>query len=196
MKFSSSLVLVPALAAATPVEFHKILARQDASTVFNSSLANVTIFGMGGTIASVGSSSTETVGGVGGGYSVGLGVEQVLEAVPELTTFANVDAYQVTNEPSGSVNQTHLLELSKRVSQELAKDDVSGVVITHGTDTLEETCFFLDLTVKTEKPIVCTAAMRPATAISADGPSNVLQSVILATSPNARGRGALIALSE
>ncbi|KFA71304.1 hypothetical protein S40288_06726 [Stachybotrys chartarum IBT 40288] len=168
----------------------------DAETAYNSTLRNVTIFGTGGTIASVGSSSTETVGGLGGGYEVGLGVGQVLEAVPELAERANIKAYQVTNEPSGSINQTHLLELSYRVSAELARDEVSGVVITHGTDTLEETCFFLEMTVRTEKPIICTAAMRPATAISADGPMNILESVVLATAPNARGRGAMIVLSD
>jgi L-asparaginase len=168
----------------------------DAETSYNSTLRNVTIFGTGGTIASVGSSSTETVGGLGGGYQVGLGVGQVLEAVPEIASIANIKAYQVTNEPSGSINQSHLLELSYRISAELAKPEISGVVITHGTDTMEETCFFLELTVKTEKPICCTAAMRPATALSPDGPLNALQAVKVAASPAARGRGAMMVMSE
>lgn len=192
-----------ATAAAKPDDFfHQIFPRQvegdgfDGATPYNASLANVTVFGMGGTIASVGGSSTVTAGGLGGGYSVGLGVGQVLDAVPEIAAAANVRAYQITNEPSGSVNQTHLLALSSRVQTELNNPDIAGAVVTHGTDTLEETCFFLYLTVKSEKPIVCTAAQRPATAISADGPINVLQSVITAASPNARNRGTLINLSE
>lgn len=102
----------------------------------------------------------------------------------------------MTNEPSGYINQTILLELSHRVTEELESPDVAGVVITHGTDTLEETCFFLELTVKTEKPIVCVAAMRPATALSPDGPLNALQAVVVANSPAARGRGALMVMSE
>lgn len=191
MKFSA-LFFAPAVAAAVHYEPLPL----DAETSYNSTLRNVTIFGTGGTIASVGSSSTETVGGLGGGYEVGLGVRQVLEAVPELASIANIKAYQVTNEPSGSINQTHLLELSYRITQELSNPDISGVVVTHGTDTVEETCFFLELTVKTEKPIVCTAAMRPATALSADGPLNILQAVTLASYPTARGRGAMIVLSE
>lgn len=199
-----SLLAGLASAAATPNDLFTrvLLPRQaegdgfDGATPYNSSLQNVTIFGMGGTIASLGGSSLTTAGGLGGGYSVGLGVGQVIEAVPEIASFANIRAYQITNEPSGSVNQTHLLELSRRVQAEVDMDDVSGVVITHGTDTLEETCFFLQVTVQTEKPIICTAAQRPATAISADGPINVLQSVSVAISPNARGRGVMINLSE
>jgi L-asparaginase len=198
-------LLASATAAAVDSEslFHRVLLpRQveadgfDGATPYNSSLQNVTVFGMGGTIASLGGSSTVTAGGLGGGYSVGLGVGQILEAVPEIATVANVRAYQITNEPSGSINQTHLLELSRRVNIELSDPTVAGVVITHGTDTLEETCFFLYLTVQSEKPVVCTAAQRPATAISADGPINVLQSIITASSPNARNRGTLINLSE
>ncbi|ETN43464.1 uncharacterized protein HMPREF1541_02623 [Cyphellophora europaea CBS 101466] len=197
MRVQSLLCFLPVLARASPNPAHlQLWTRQEGERPYNSSLQNVTIFGTGGTIASVGSSSTETVGGLGGGYSVGLGVEQVLEAVPELLERANINTFQVTNEPSGSINATHLLELSELIQAEVEKSDISGVVVTHGTDTVEETCFFLDLTVKTDKPIVCTAAMRPATAISADGPLNVLQAVILATAPNARGRGAMISLSD
>jgi L-asparaginase len=201
--FASLLSGASAAAVDSDSLFHRVnLPRQiqgdgfDGETPYNASLQNVTVFGMGGTIASVGGSSTVTAGGLGGGYSVGLGVGQILDAVPEIATVANVRAYQITNEPSGSVNQTHLLELSRRVNLELSDPTVAGVVVTHGTDTLEETCFFLYLTVQSEKPVVCTAAQRPATAISADGPINVLQSIITAASPNSRNRGTLINLSE
>jgi L-asparaginase len=197
MKSTSLLLpLISPVLASPSLLTPRLLTRQDTG-LYNASLNNVTIFGTGGTIASTGSSSTETVGGLGGGYSVGLGVGEILEAVPELTDYANiVDVIQVTNEPSGSINSSHLLNLTRLITAELAKPEISGVVITHGTDTLEETCFWLDLTVETDKPIVCTAAMRPATAISADGPLNLLQSVILAASPNAVGRGAMMSLND
>ena len=89
-----------------------------------------------------------------------------------------------------------ILELSKRVNALLARDDVDGVVITHGTDTLDETPYFLNLTVKSNKPVVFTAAMRPATAISADGPMNLLEAVTVAADPDARGRGVMVVLND
>ncbi|MDR8325591.1 L-asparaginase, partial [Acinetobacter baumannii] len=94
----------------------------------------------------------------------------------------------------GSENMTSdiILQLSKRVNALLARDDVDGVVITHGTDTLDETPYFLNLTVKSNKPVVFTAAMRPATAISADGPMNLLEAVTVAADPDARGRGVMV----
>ena len=123
-------------------------------------------------------------------------MQELVDAVPEMLQYANVGGFQVSEVGSTNMNQTILLELHKAVSAEVLKSNVSGVVLTHGSDTLEETCFFLYLTVDTEKPIVCTAAMRPSTAVSADGPANVLQSVVLATAPNARNRGAMVSLNE
>lgn len=201
MKFSFAHVLpaFTALASASPIEraaypIHAprhLFARQDFQTSINASLPNVTIFATGGTIASQGSSNTQTVG-----YSVGLGVEALVDAVPEILNFSNIAGYQVTNVGSGSINETILLELAHGITAELAKDEVSGVVVTHGTDSLEETAFFLQMTVNSTKPIVVAGAMRPATALSADGPLNLLQAVTLATSSNARGRGVMISLNE
>lgn len=94
------------------------------------------------------------------------------------------------------MNQNILLELNKIITAELLTPDISSVVLTHGSDTLEETCFFLELTVQTSKPIVCTAVMRPSTAVGTDGPANLLQSIVLATASNARGRGAMMSLNE
>lgn len=168
-----------------------VFARQELDTPVNASLPNVTIFATGGTIASQGSSNTQTVG-----YSVGLGVQALIDAVPELLNISNINGLQISNVGSGSINSTILLNLTYHVQAELAKPDVDGVVITHGTDTLEETCFFLDLTVNSSKPIVCAGAMRPATALSADGPLNLLQAVTLAASSNARSRGAMITLND
>lgn len=88
------------------------------------------------------------------------------------------------------------LKLAKRCNELLADPNVSGIVITHGTDTLEETAYFLNLTVHSDKPIVIVGAMRPATAISADGPINLLNAVKLAADPQSKGRGVLIAMND
>ena len=88
------------------------------------------------------------------------------------------------------------LKLADRCNKLLAQDDVKGVVITHGTDTLEETAYFLNLVVKSDKPVVLVGAMRPATAISADGPVNLLNAVKLAASPKAVGKGVLVAMND
>ncbi|SUH12844.1 L-asparaginase [Salmonella enterica subsp. enterica] len=98
----------------------------------------------------------------------------------------------------GSENMTSdiILKLSQKVNALLARDDVDGVVITHGTDTLDETAYFLNLTVKSDKPVVFTAAMRPASAISADGAMNLLEAVTVAADPNAKGRGVMVVLND
>ena len=165
--------------------------RQELDNAYNATLPNVTIFATGGTIAGQGTSSTQN-----GGYDVAASIRELVEAVPEITQYANVGGYQVSEVGSTNINQTILLDLHRAVSAEVLKANVSGVVLTHGSDTLEETCFFLYMTVNTSKPIVCTAAMRPSTAVSADGPDNLLQAVVLATAPNARDRGAMISLNE
>ncbi|KAF2214649.1 hypothetical protein CERZMDRAFT_82595 [Cercospora zeae-maydis SCOH1-5] len=163
----------------------------DFSSSLNSSLPNVTIFATGGTIASQGNSNTQTVG-----YSVGLGVQDLVDAVPELLDISNVNGFQVSNVGSGSINSSVLLNLAEMITEEFSKPDISGVVVTHGTDSLEETAFFLDLVIDSPKPIVVVGAMRPATALSADGPLNLYQAVTLATSANAIGRGTLISLND
>ncbi|KAL1597759.1 hypothetical protein SLS60_008246 [Paraconiothyrium brasiliense] len=201
MRFSvaQTLPAFAALAVASPIthqpqpafESHPLFVRQDIQTPINASLPNVTIFATGGTIASQGSSNTQTVG-----YQVGLGVQQLVDAVPEILNISNIAGYQISNVDSGSVNQTILLKLAHQINAELAKDDISGVVVTHGTDTLEETAFFLELAVNSSKPVVVVGAMRPATALSADGPLNLLQAVTLAVSENAKDRGTMITLND
>lgn len=190
---SFKLALSFAIAAtASPVlHLSHLFPRQDIQTPINGSLPNVTLLATGGTIASQGSSNTQTTG-----YSIGLGVQQLVDAVPEILSVANIRGYQVSNVGSGSINSTISLKLAQLINEELARDDISGVVITHGTDTLEETAFFLDLTINSTKPVVVVGAMRPATALSADGPLNLYQAVTLASSPNAVGRGAMIVLNE
>ena len=139
-------------------------------------LPHIVILATGGTIAGSAASNTQTTG-----YKAGaLGVQTLINAVPEMSKIAHVEGEQVANIGSENMTSDIILQLSKRVNALLARDDVDGVVITHGTDTLDETPYFLNLTVKSNKPVVFTAAMRPATAISADGPMNLLEAVTVA----------------
>jgi L-asparaginase/glutamin-(asparagin-)ase len=126
-------------------------------------LPNVTILATGGTIAGTGSTSTSTIG-----YTAAtVGVERLIQAVPELAKVANVSGEQVFQIASENMGNEHWLTLAKRVNTLLAQSNVGGIVITHGTDTLEETAYFLNLVVKSAKPVVLVGSMRPSTALSA-----------------------------
>ena len=94
-----------------------------------------------------------------------------------------------------NITVKHWLDLSKLVQQLVDQDDIGGVVITHGTDSMEETVYFLNLTVHTDKPIVVTGSMRPAGAISADGPINLLQAIQVARTPETAGKGVVVVLN-
>lgn len=151
----------------------------------------VTILATGGTIAGSSASNTDTTN-----YQAGaIGVDVLINAVPEMKNVAVVSGEQVANIASGDIDTEILLKISKKVTQ-LLNGKQDGVVITHGTDTLEETAFFLDLTVKSAKPVVVVGAMRPATAISADGPVNLLDAVTLAASKEAKNRGTMVVLNN
>ena len=155
-------------------------------------LANVMILATGGTIAGTGATSTTTVG-----YTAAtVGVARLIEAVPELKKVANVKGEQVFQIASENMNNDYWLKLAKRVNELLKQDDVDGIVITHGTDTIEETAYFLNLTVKSRKPVVIVGAMRPSTAISADGPVNLYNAATLAASEEAVGKGVLVVLND
>ena len=152
---------------------------------------SIRILATGGTIA----------GAQGAGQSYGyksgsFKVEDLIGAVPQLKQLAELSGEQVANIGSQDMNDTVWLKLAKRVNEVLASSDVDGVVITHGTDTLEETAFFLDLAVKSGKPIVMVGSMRPATAVSADGPGNLYNAVAVAASPAAKGRGVVVVLND
>ncbi|MGY3459410.1 L-asparaginase type II [Bradyrhizobium sp. LM3.4] len=164
----------------------------DVANARGSGLPNVMVLATGGTIAGTGASSTTVVG-----YTAAtVGIETLLNAVPELKTVANVKGEQVFQIASENMNNDYWLKLAKRVNSLLAQDDVDGIVITHGTDTIEETSYFLNLVVKSRKPVVIAGAMRPSTAISADGPINLFNAVILAGSDEAVGKGVLVALND
>jgi L-asparaginase len=155
-------------------------------------LPNVKILATGGTIAGAGVSSTTTVG-----YTAAVTpVDKLISNVPELAKVANVSGEQICQVASESMTMEIWLKMAKRVNELLAKDDVDGVVITHGTDTLEETAYFLNLVVKSKKPVVVVGAMRPGTAMSADGPLNLYRSVILAGSKEAVGKGVLVMMND
>jgi L-asparaginase len=139
----------------------------------NASPRSVTILATGGTIAGTANSSSATTG-----YQIGaLGVNALLSAVPNLQEVAQISATQLFNVASENFNSTLALRLRKSIDSVLANKTVDGVVITHGTDTLEETAMFLDLTYRGSNPIVMVAAMRPSTALSADGPYNIFEAV-------------------
>lgn len=155
-------------------------------------LPNIAILATGGTIAGTGASSTQTTG-----YKSGdLAIDALIEAVPEMKKLANITGEQIVNVDSTDITNDILLKLGKRVNELLASDEVDGIVITHGTDTLEETAYFLNLVVKSDKPVVLTAAMRPATAISADGPFNLYNAVLLASHETSKGKGVLVTLND
>jgi len=154
-------------------------------------LPHVLILATGGTIAGTGTTSTTV------GYTAAkIGVAALIDAVPELKKVANVRGEQVAQIASENMNNDTWLKLAKRVNLLLARSDVDGIVITHGTDTIEETAYFLDLVVKSEKPVVMVGAMRPATAIGADGPINLYNAVILAGSTDAVGKGVLVCMND
>ena len=152
---------------------------------------NITILATGGTIAGAAATGTQS------GYKSGaVTIDAMLAAVPGIAELANVKGEQVANVGSQDMSFQILLTLTKRINELAKSPDVDGFVITHGTDTLEESAFFLNLTVKTDKPVVMVGSMRPSTAVSADGPLNLYNGVGVAIDPSARGRGVLVVMND
>jgi L-asparaginase len=168
-----------------------LLAGVSLATMAEAQNARVRIVATGGTIAGEQAKAGEY------GYKAGaFDVQQLIDAVPNLNKLAVISGEQVVKIGSQDMNDEVWLKLAKRTNAILNSSDFDGVVITHGTDTLEETSYFLSLVTHSDKPIVMVAAMRPATAISADGPGNLYNAVAAAASPGAHGRGVLIAMND
>jgi L-asparaginase len=154
-------------------------------------LPNIVILATGGTIAGAGASST------GSAYTSGqVKIEAMIDAVPNIRKLANLTGEQIANVGSQDMSVKVWLDLAKRINELLARKDIDGVVITHGTDTQEETAFFLNLVIKNDKPVVLTGSMRPSTALSADGPLNMYNAVALAANPNAKGYGVMVLMND
>jgi L-asparaginase len=153
----------------------------------------VYVLSTGGTISGRGDSSTNLTDYRSGSL---LG-EQLVAGVPEINAIADVHVEQVANVSSTDIGPTHWLMLAKRIDRIFSDDrSAAGIVITHGTNTLEETAYFLNLTVHHDRPVVLVGSMRPSTAISADGPINLLNGVRTAVAPDARGKGVLVVLND
>lgn len=168
-------VLVTCFAAATP------LAAQRA-------LPQVHIVATGGTIASTNYYS---------GQGPSVAVDQLVRAVPALDTVARITAQQFSNVASSAMTNAMWLSLARGIADTLrARPNLAGVVVTHGTDTMEETAYFLDLTVADPRPVIVTGAMRPADGVGVDGPANLLHAVRVAVHPASRGRGAMVVMND
>jgi len=156
------------------------------------SLPNVVILATGGTIAGAGASAVNSAT-----YAAAkVPVDKLIAGLPEISKVANVRGEQVFQIASESFTNDNLMVLAKRVSALSKQADVDGIVITHGTDTLEETAYFLNLVVRTSKPIIVVGSMRPGTALSADGALNLFDAVNVAASKDAGGKGVLVTMND
>ena len=153
----------------------------------------VWVLATGGTISGGGPSATSLTD-----YRVGArSGDELVAALPDVADHADVRVEQVANIGSPNITFDIWLRLANRINALFAADpEVAGVVVTHGTNTLEETAYFLNLTIRHDRPVVLVGAQRPATAISADGPLNLLNAVRTAAAPGARGKGVLVVMND
>ena len=146
-------------------------------------LANIVILATGGTIAGAAATGTQAA------YTSGaVTIDAMLAAVPGIKDLANIKGEQISNVGSQDMTLDIMLALAKRINVLLAQPGVDGIVVTHGTDTMEETAFFLNLAVRSDKAVVMVGSMRPSTAVSADGPLNLFDAVGVAADPRSAGR--------
>src|SRR6476659_8881439 len=154
-------------------------------------LPRVIILATGGTIAGAGASSDRA------GYTAGkIPIEDLIGAIPTVKKIASITGEQVASVGSQDMTIDVWKKLAIRINEIIAKKEADGIVVTHGTDTQEETSYFLDLVVPSEMPVVLTGSMRPSTAISADGPKNLYDAITVAIDPKSRGRGVLVSFNE
>lgn len=152
---------------------------------------NIVILATGGTIAGAAATGTQSA------YTSGsVTIDAMLKAVPGIEKLANIKGEQISNVGSQDMSFDIMLKLAKRINELLPTPGVDGIVITHGTDTMEETAYFLNPTVKSDKPVVMVGSMRPSTAVSADGPLNLYNAVAVAGDPKAKGRGVLVVMND
>lgn len=155
-------------------------------------LPRLRLLATGGTIAGASSSATQYVG-----YRPAVtAVDELLAAVPALTEVAAITGEQLAQVASQDMTGAVRLALAQRINALLATDECDGVIVTHGTNTLEETAWFLNLTVRSPKPVVLVGAMRPANALSADGPMNLFRAAVVAASEQAAGRGVMVVMND
>ena len=187
MKNIISLALCLMLIITSTAAFAEGMPEADSSE----SRKKIVLLATGGTIAGVGDA------GKADGYKPGtLTVDDLLSEIPELADLAEYEAIQVCNVNSDDITDEIWIQLADTINEMAADPEVDGFVITHGTDTMEETAYFLNLTVKTDKPVVLTGSMRPSTAISADGPMNLYEAVCVAAADEAVGKGVLVVFSD
>lgn len=152
---------------------------------------NIVILATGGTIAGAAQTGTQA------GYTSGaVTIDAMIDAVPGITDLANIKGEQISNVGSQDMSFEILLKLAQRINALLPTDEVDGIVVTHGTDTMEESAFFLNLVVKSDEPVVMVGSMRPSTAVSADGPLNLYNAVGVAADPRGGGRGVLVVMND
>ncbi len=168
-----------------------VAASEPAVDTDRADLPRVLVIGTGGTIAGVQQDPDDP-----GLYRAGsLTADQIIASVPGIARHARIETQQFSNVPSAQITPAQWIDLSRRIEQALLeRDELAGVVVTHGTDRLEETAFFLYLTARSDKPVVLVGAQRPATGISADGPQNLLDAVRTAASPDAVGKGVMVVM--
>jgi L-asparaginase len=166
------------------------LQAQDKAKTTKSS-PRVIILATGGTIAGSGASSTKAA------YTAGkVPIDDLLNAVPQIHDYGKITGEQIAQIGSQDMNVVTWLKLTKRINEIFKNNEADAIVVTHGTDTQEETAYFLDLTVMSNKPVVLVGAMRPSTAMSQDGNRNLLDAVMVAASPKSQGRGVIVAMDE
>ncbi len=154
-------------------------------------LPRVIILATGGTIAGAGASADRA------GYTAGkIPIDDLIGAIPSVKKVANITGEQISSIGSQDMTIDIWQKLAVRINQIYANKEADAVVVTHGTDTQEETAYFLDLVTPSDMPVVLTGSMRPATAISADGPKNLYDAILVAIDPKTKGKGVLVSFNE